>query len=875
MTVEELEIVVTAKVEEAVREINKIIPAIKKQVLEATQTATKSFNSINMKEFSSKLNQAISNIKKKILKLTNKNNAVKISANTQEARKQITQLQKEIDSLQKKITSREMQLKITNSALDKISSDTQNQVTSEMPEAGNKRIMTEKYNRLEGNSEYVTLINQSDKLNSEIMRYQTLLQSAKEEMAQLGQQTSQTATTQFTLSSFFGAFKSKIVQAKSGVSGLKSGFQQLPKITQNITNNIKGIGKNMKNGLGQVLKYAGALFSLRSIYSTLSGCAQSWLSSQNEGAQQLSANIDYMKYAMGSAFAPVIEFVTNLIYQLMKAVQSLAYAFSGVNIFAKATASSMKSASSSASKTSKSLAGIHGEINNISENSNSGAGSSTPNIDMTSVDTQMSPLAQKLYDFFKPLVDSWKTYGAGLVEQVKTTASQIIGLISTVWESFETIITNGTVYSILENMLATIGNIAEAFANAWKNDGNGTEILQGIANIIDDITGAISDLVSSTGIQKLLDGIVSAFSGIVQFIEPIVSGFTEMSEKMLDIVLSGIGDMLKSIGDALQTISQNETVAEVLKAVGEAIALVVGAIVLWNVAQAVANGLIGLFNILTSPITLIILAIIAAITAIILVIKNWGTISEWFQELWVKITDKLKEVWESIKTFFVNLWQGICDTAKSVWNGLKDFLSNLWQGIKTTVSNVINKIKTTISNVLNSIKTVWNNIWNGIKTTISNIWNGIWNIIKKIINNILSGIEKFVNGVIRGVNFVLKGISKVANAVGSLIGINPISLQLSTISLPRLAKGNVAYSETVAVFGEYSGARNNPEITTPQNIMRETFSDVLAEHEYNRPQETGIFKQLVIKFGSMSVAAEIEKLIQQAHRQNGTAYLTI
>lgn len=241
MTVEELEIIVTAKVEEAVREINKIIPAIKKQVSEATQTATKSFNSINMKEFSNKLNQAINDIKKKILKLTNKNNAVKISANTQEARKQITQLQKEIDSLQKKITSREMQLKITNSAIDRISADTENQVVSEMPEAGNKRIKQEKYNRLDGNSEYTTLINQSDKLNSEIMRYQTLLQSAKEEMAQLGQQTSQTATTQSKLSSFFGAFKSNIVQAKSGVSSLKSGFQQLPKITQNITNKIKSM----------------------------------------------------------------------------------------------------------------------------------------------------------------------------------------------------------------------------------------------------------------------------------------------------------------------------------------------------------------------------------------------------------------------------------------------------------------------------------------------------------------------------------------------------------------------------------------------------------------------------------------------------------
>ena len=61
-----------------------------------------------------------------------------------------------------------------------------------------------------------------------------------------------------------------------------------------------------------------ALFSLRGIYSVLSNCANSWLSSQNAGAKQLSANIEYMKYAMGSALAPVIQFVTNCVYQLLK-----------------------------------------------------------------------------------------------------------------------------------------------------------------------------------------------------------------------------------------------------------------------------------------------------------------------------------------------------------------------------------------------------------------------------------------------------------------------------------------------------------------------------------------------------------------------------
>ena len=627
------------------------------------------------------------------------------------------------------------------------------------------------------------------------------------------------------------------------------------------------MGTGVKNGLGHILKYAMALFSLRSVYSVLSSCAQSWLSSQNAGAKQLSANINYMKYAMGSAFAPVIQYVTGLVYQLMKAIQSVVYALFRVNIFAKASASSYASMAGSAKKAkneTKQLAGVHDEINNVqsNDNSDSGSGGASPSFDLSGIDTQMSPLAQKFYDFFKPLVDSWNQYGTQVIEAFKNSVGGIGQAISAMWNSVETLFTNGTIYSIIANILNSIGQIGVAWANAWNNDNNGTEIVQGIANMIDDITNAILNLVSSTGFQSFLDGVLSAFSGIVQFIEPIVSGFSEMAEKILEIVLSSIGDVLKTVGDALQTIAQNKTVSEILKAVGGAIAIVVGAIVLWNIAQAILNGLMGLFAILTSPITLIILAVIAAITAIIVVVKNWGTISEWFQNLWVKITEKLQEIWNNIKLFFVNLWNSIMDKIKTVWNGIKDFLSNLWNGIlnivktifnaiatffsnvwnnirgtvlavwtgiKITISTVITNIKDKISTVLNNIKTVWNNIWTTIGNVVKNIWNGIWSGIKGVINSILGGIEGFVNGTIKGINKLLSGISSVANAVGSLIGLNPISLQISTISLPRLAKGGVLTEATTVLAGEYSGARTNPEIVTPQNIMRDTFEDVLSD----------------------------------------------
>ena len=544
-------------------------------------------------------------------------------------------------------------------------------------------------------------------------------------------------------SNFFSSLK-KITPSMNNISG----------ITIKIKNQIKQWNGGIKNGLGHVLKYATALFSLRSVYSALSGSAQAWLGSQNKGAQQLSANIEYMKYAMGSVFAPIIQYVTSLVYQLMKAIQSVVYAMSGVNIFAKATASSMKNTSSSAKQASKSLSGVHSEINNVSDNnSNNNDGTTSPSIDLSQMDNQMSSFGQKLYEFFKPLKESWDNYGSQVIERLKTTAEQIGGLISSVWKSFENIITNGTAYSILENILAIIGNISEALKNAWQNNANGDAIVQNLANAFNNLLEVIKKITQSTIFQWFLDVGVLAIEKLTEAVEWV----TQKVDEFVGF-LTGSNDELDGW-------------AIVVGSIATAIGLVVAALGLYNVVAGIAAVVTA---VLTSPITLVVLAIAALIAIIVLCVKHWNTI----KETMIKVATTIKE---KVITAF---------------NYMKDKIST---------------------------------IFNTIKTTIVNIWNGIWNGIKNIINKILGGIESFVNGTIKGINKLLSGISKVANAVGSFIGLNPISLQISTISLPRLAKGGVLTEATAVVAGEYSGAKSNPEIVTPQNIMRETIEDVLSD----------------------------------------------
>ena len=826
ITVEEIEIIVTAKVEEALKEFQKILPEMTKIIKQAQEQLA----NVDLSKLQKAVKQQMPLFKKQIqnLKKSIENNDIFIKINNKDAEKQISQTQKQIDSLNEKINARQMKLNVINPQIDKIVDDTRKNVTPEGINPNDKTMDTTVNNALNGNKDFTSLNSQAQKLYTEIEMYNKQLDVAKSKMAELKQQTSQTATTQNKLSSFFSAFKQKIEQVKPTILGVKNIFSKMPNIgqnlskaTQSITNNIKGMGTGFKNGLGQVLKYAGALFSLRSIYSALSSSANAWLSSQNAQAKQLSANIDYMKYAMGSALAPVIQFVTNCVYQLLKAVQSVVYALFRVNIFANASASAFKNAQKQAKNTSKSLSSVHSEINNVGDH-NSDA---SPNVgDLSSIDNQMSPLSQKLYDFFKPLVDSWNKYGVTLIEQIKITAGQIASLISSVWGSVEKLITNGTVYTSLELILAIIGNIAEAFSNAWKYEGNGDTIIQTMADILNSILNTIREITASEGFQKFLNGVSNAFSGILTFTKPVLDDFLSLIKPLSEIALSIAGDILNSIGNALKWIGDNEIAVTILESLAIAIGLVVAGIKLYNFVQSgalvatlkhtaalIAQGVAWIAA--NWPILLIVAAITAVIAIIILCVKHWDEIKETVTNVCNKMKETVSNWVNNVGQFFSNLKINIVNKVTEIRDGIKNKFQEAYNGIRNIFSNIGN---------------FFNGIWKNIKNTFTNLGTSIGNAIsgavKTGINGVISLIEKTINTAIRLINGGIKLINLIPGvSVGTI----------NTLNLPRLAKGNVAYDETLAIFGEYSGASSNPEITTPQNIMRDTFEDVLSNYSGN------------------------------------------
>ena len=96
MTVEEIEIIVTEIVEQAIKEVSQLAVIIKQQM----KQIQKAFSSIDTKAMENKMQQAMQSVKKKMQDFNRRiqNNEIPIKVNNKEADKKISQIQKQIFS---------------------------------------------------------------------------------------------------------------------------------------------------------------------------------------------------------------------------------------------------------------------------------------------------------------------------------------------------------------------------------------------------------------------------------------------------------------------------------------------------------------------------------------------------------------------------------------------------------------------------------------------------------------------------------------------------------------------------------------------------------------------------------------------------------
>ena len=97
----------------------------------------------------------------------------------------------------------------------------------------------------------------------------------------------------------------------------------------------------------------------------------------------------------------------------------------------------------------------------------------------------------------------------------------------------------------------------------------------------------------------------------------------------------------------------------------------------------------------------------------------------------------------------------------------------------------------------------------------------VGNFFIDVLNGIIIGFENFLNFFVKTINGITSTMSKAWTWAG-IPAIGQIPL-VEFEKIPALANGGVITQPTTALVGEYAGARTNPEIVTPENLMREVF----------------------------------------------------
>lgn len=330
------------------------------------------------------------------------------------------------------------------------------------------------------------------------------------------------------------------------------------------------------------------------------------------------------------------------------------------------------------------------------------------------------------------------------------------------------------------------------------------------------------------------NGLPSFFNLLASAAEALLPIAESLWDNFLQPVASWTGGIITTVFDDLATafnwIAGNQIVCDILAAI-------TAGIIAYTVAQWAANS-----SLLACPITWIVLAIVALIVAIVECVKHWDEIKAAAVACWAKI----EEVWNTVAAWFNNnviqpvvnffkgLWNGIVGIFQSIINWVKEnwktiilFIINPFAGVFKYLYDHCTGFRNFINNIINAVAGFFSNLWNNIKNGLSNVKTFFRNVFSSLVNiakQPLNGIIALVNGAISGINLLIRGLNRIHVDIPEWVpGLGGKSLGFSIReigNIPYLANGGIATQPTLAMIGEYAGARSNPEVVAPLDKLQ-------------------------------------------------------
>jgi TMP repeat-containing protein len=393
--------------------------------------------------------------------------------------------------------------------------------------------------------------------------------------------------------------------------------------------------------------------------------------------------------------------------------------------------------------------------------------------------------ANKVYDeHIKPLIDK---AGDSLSSIVKTFTTvwdeKIQPILEEIGAGFADTIENH-IGPAVEKFLELLGSIADLIGVVYdKLEPLITFIIEKIINELapsikrvgDELKtffDTLSDIVS--GVIDIIKGIIDVIIGIINGdMSKITEGFSSIFNGVLEIVVAIFKSLLNLIINILTNIWNS--IISTFQSAWDGITNILGGAGEWftNTFQGAWDGIVNIFS----------------------------KLSPWFTERWNDVTNALSNIGAWFTDMFQKAWTGLTN----IFSGLGSWFGGKWSDVRNALSNVASWFGDIFSRAYNAVTNAFSSIgsfFSGVWYTVKNIFVGagqavgsaVGGAFRSAVNAVLGTIENVVNGFIGMINGVL-------GVVRRLPGLGWVG-SIGYVNLPRLARGGIVDSPTVAMIGE-------------------------------------------------------------------------
>lgn len=359
----------------------------------------------------------------------------------------------------------------------------------------------------------------------------------------------------------------------------------------------------------------------------------------------------------------------------------------------------------------------------------------------------------------------------------------------------------------IESSTKAISGFIGVFVKGWNNH---------IQPVIKKIGQGFSDTIGkhiSPFIQKILD-MVASFQEMSQvinaYVGPVIGFIVEQLTRVLAPTLEYIGEVFRVLFNTVADIFGG--IADFLKGIFD---IITG--ILTSDMSKIFDGFTETGDAIMNILSTLLTALLDLTVAVLKVI--WDTIVAIFQAIWdgivaifTPIGEWFGERWNDITTVLADVAKWFGETFQKAWDALTKVFSPIgtwfgerWNDVTTALANVatwfgniFSSAYEAVTNAFSSIGSFFSGVWETVKGIFvdagQKVGSAVGGAFKGAVNAVLGTIENVVNGFIGMINGVL-------DAIRGLPGLGWVG-SVGTISLPRLARGGIVDSPTVAMIGE-------------------------------------------------------------------------